>query len=694
MKIRTSVNILIGVALAVIVLIALGAQAITTRNHFKENFYGAMPYIAGASAREIHAKIFEAFGLSKSLAENPTLIRWFENREPDDADKQDVVDTLLRMSSFEGYNACFAVSKFTGNYYLFDEEKKLKLDHVTEDDEGDAWFYTLMALPDRVFSMVNYSNVLKTTNFWFDVKIMGANNEPIGFAGLSIDLTPALEGLKKRVPSPNSWIGLIDGNNYISLCSSEEFFEKDASEFIENLKILNGSDNLQYYDDAELGRLIVAKQKLGDLPYDIIVVSPIKDFMPSLVKVLGGGIFVASICLVITIILSTILLNFQFSKFNKTKDVFAKLADGDFTVRIPADGNDEISDFAKYLNSTIEEVANTIKIIGQSSTTMQTVGLELESNMSETAGAVNQINAGIEGVKEQTVTQSISVNDTSTTMEEIIRTIKQLNGSIEMQATSVSQSSASIEQMVANIASITETLAKENKTIQNLAQATNEGKNAILASNTVTQKITEASGYLIEASSVIENIASQTNLLAMNAAIEAAHAGESGKGFGVVADEIRKLAEESAIQGKTITSTLKDLRAEIEVLASSSKSVENEFNSIFDLSEEVKKMSESVILAMREQKTSSQEILKAIKNINDVTLEVRAGSGEMLTGGNRVATEIQKLNELTQIATHKMHEMASGMAQINKAIMGVKALSQKNRTGVDEVATAINKFIV
>lgn len=694
MKIRTSVNILIGVALAVIVLIALGAQAITTRKHFKENFYGAMPYIAGASAREIHAKIFEAFGLSKSLAENPTLIRWFENREPDDTDKQDIVDTLLRMSSFEGYNSCFAVSKFTGNYYLVDEEKKLKLDYVTEDDESDAWFYTLMALPDKVFSMVNYSAVLKTTNFWFDVKIMGANNEPIGFAGLSVDLTPALGVFKKQVPSPNSWIGLIDGNNYISLCSSEEFLEKDASEFVENLKVLKDSDNLQYYDDAKLGRLIVAKQKLGDLPYDIIVVSPLKDFMPSLVKVLGGGIFIASVCLVITIILSTILLNFQFSKFDKMKDIFAKLADGNFTVRIPTEGNDEISDFAKYLNATIEEVANTIKIIGQSSTTMQAIGLELESNMNETAGAVNQINAGIEGVKEQTVTQSISVNDTSTTMEEIIRTIKQLNGSIEMQATSVSQSSASIEQMVANIVSITETLAKENKTIQNLAQATNEGKNAILASNTVTQKITEASGYLIEASSVIENIASQTNLLAMNAAIEAAHAGESGKGFGVVADEIRKLAEESAIQGKTITSTLKHLRAEIEVLASSSKSVENEFNSIFDLSEEVKKMSESVILAMREQKTSSQEILKAIKNINDVTLEVRAGSGEMLTGGNRVATEIQKLNELTQIATHKMHEMASGMAQINKAMMEVKTLSQKNRTGVDEVAISINKFIV
>ena len=248
--------------------------------------------------------------------------------------------------------------------------------------------------------------------------------------------------------------------------------------------------------------------------------------------------------------------------------------------------------------------------------------------------------------------------------------------------------------MVANIASITQTLEKNDGIIKKLAAATEDGKETLLTSNTVTQKIAEESGSLMEASSVIQHIASQTNLLAMNAAIEAAHAGEAGKGFAVVADEIRKLAEDSAAQGKAITVTLKTLSGEIETLANASKTVEEKFTMIFDLSKQVQLMSDRLTEAMKAQDNGSKEVLIAIKNITAVTTEVQSGSEEMLKGGEGVLAEMHNLSRLTRIITDSMNEMTSGALQINQSVQEVHAIAQKSKQSIDSVALEVAKFKV
>jgi len=379
-----------------------------------------------------------------------------------------------------------------------------------------------------------------------------------------------------------------------------------------------------------------------------------------------------------------------------TADALKEIAQGtgDLTVSLPVKGKDELTDIARYFNETIGKIAGVIRSIGTSTADMEVTGANLADNMLETASAIRQITATTESVKEKMINQAASVTETAATVEEIIRTIKQLNSSIEVQTGSVGQSSSSIEQMVANIASISQTLEKTDQIIKNFVSATGDGKAALVTSNTVTQKITEESGSLMEASNVIQHIASQTNLLAMNAAIEAAHAGEAGKGFAVVADEIRKLSEDSALQGKTITATLKSLIAEIDTLSDSSKIVEEKFDVIFGLAEQVKSMSDRLTAAMREQEHGSKEILAAIKNINAVTTEVQAGSEEMLRGGEGAAHEMHTLDELTRIITASMNEMAAGAIQINNAVQEVNAMTQKNRESIEKLAAEVGKFKV
>ena len=441
---------------------------------------------------------------------------------------------------------------------------------------------------------------------------------------------------------------------------------------------------------------IAAFAQIKTTGWPVIISAPANEFMGTIQALRFSmyiiGVIILAIALVIVFFTATAIVK----PIGVTVEALRNIAqgDGDLTVRLPIHGNDEVTDLSEYFNETIAKIGSSIKAVDASANTMQSIGDELSSDMTETASAINEITANIDGVKQQTLNQAASVTETSSTVEEIIRTIEQLNGSIETQAASVTQSSASIEEMVANIASITQSLEKSDNMVKMLSTATSEGKTTLLTSNTVTQKIADESGGLIEASSVIQNIASQTNLLAMNAAIEAAHAGESGKGFAVVADEIRKWAEESSVQGKTITDTLKNLSDDIRGLAESSKIVEEKFNAIFQLAENVRGMSAELTSAMREQENGSREVLAAIKNINSVTVEVKNGSEEMLIGGKGVASEMQKLDSLTAVIKDSMNEMSAGVSQINNAVNEVNELAMKNKQSIEGLAGEVGKFKV
>ncbi|WP_428770141.1 methyl-accepting chemotaxis protein [Treponema sp. HNW] len=404
---------------------------------------------------------------------------------------------------------------------------------------------------------------------------------------------------------------------------------------------------------------------------------------------------VSLVLLIVVVIISVIIVTGLIVRpIGNMVPVLHDVGEGDLTVKLPVRGNDEITDFSVYFNQSITKMQSTLKSVLDSSDEMRQVGETLAGSMTETASAVHEISSNIEGIKEQTDTQAASVGETAFTVKNIIDAINKLNENIENQAASVAESSAAIEQMVSNIASITQTLSKTDGVIKTLADATADGKETIATAGGVTQRIAEESGSLLEASGVIQHIASQTNLLAMNAAIEAAHAGESGKGFAVVADEIRKLAEESSSQGKTITETLKILSGEIETLSASARVAEEKFNIIFNLSEQVKHMSTSLTDSMREQEGAGKEVLTAIRDINAITNEVSDGSAQMLHGGQAAAKQMEKLDDLTRIITDSMNEMAAGVAQINHAIQDVNEVTQKNKQSIESLAVEVKKFKV
>ena len=368
--------------------------------------------------------------------------------------------------------------------------------------------------------------------------------------------------------------------------------------------------------------------------------------------------------------------------------------EGDLTRRITISANDEIGDMANYFNLTFEKIRVMVESVQNQATKLEGVGVDLASNMNETAAAINEISENIRSIKNQTINQSASVTETSSTMEQISGGINRLNNLISEQSTNITQSTVSIQDLIKNIESVAQTLIHNTENIDRLSQTSQAGKNALDKITEAIKEVAKESEGLLELSKVIQGIAEQTNLLAMNAAIEAAHAGETGKGFAVVADEARKLAESSTAQTNTINEVLSKIQESIKQTIDYAKEVVAQFALIEKGVETVSREENGIRDTVESQANDSKSILQALTELDDITKKVQSSSAEMLNGSNQITSEARNMNMITQEINGGMNEMASGAEQITDAVNSVNDLTAENKSSINTLLSEVKKFKV
>jgi len=366
----------------------------------------------------------------------------------------------------------------------------------------------------------------------------------------------------------------------------------------------------------------------------------------------------------------------------------------DLRRRITVCSVDELGTIAGMVNLFCDHLSEGIHDIKSGKDVLVHVGNKLEENASGMAASVGQMSVSVEQVLEKTKNQMESVNTSSQVVQRISDNIKALDESINAQTSSMNEASAAVEQMIGNITSISSVTEKMETQFKTVGESSVKGSSIQKESAERIRTIVEQSQDLQDANKVIATIAAKTNLLAMNAAIEAAHAGEAGKGFAVVADEIRNLAINSTDESKKIGIELKQIVDTINHIVKDSEASTNAFIDVSNRIEETGKLVHEVNNAIREQKIGAAQVIDSLRMMNEHTEKVTSGSQEMGHGSSVMLKEIDTLKTSANEIMTCMEEMSGGIKNVNNGAQGVSELTVKTHTSIQKISVIADGFQV
>lgn len=522
------------------------------------------------------------------------------------------------------------------------------------------------------------------------------NDDIIGISTVDWSIDYMLEVLSETKIMKNSNSILIHGDsnkimsytldNDLVMKSTDEIawlrdLDFSAEEVKNKIVNINNTDQVIYYTITETG-----------FGYGVII--PYSQLYSRLYT-MRTFIIILSLVLTLLIIL-VIFISVSRIIVKPLKSLIKQLSgfENNLSKRLEISNEDEIGITAGYFNSYISSLENIISMMKVSTEKSHKISNKLEDSSENSLEKLKLMMSNLEGIAK--ITEELdgeieSSKDESIYAEEFISNVANV---IDEQTSAVTESSTAIEEMLASIRNIANITQEKYHVAETLEKTALEGEEEMKKTKEYIKKVADSANVILDMISVINGIAGQTDLLAMNAAIEAAHAGDSGRGFGVVADEIRKLAEETTINSKNISTSLKDVIQSIQQSESSTNRTSEIFTNMVG---SIKEVSDSMIEmknGMKEISIGSNQISQSLNNLVGITNEVDVSSKEVKEKIEAITNSISKI---TKISTNVRSDMNNNLGYLNNLNDTIKELSdigKENNDGIIEIDKIVNKFVV
>jgi len=386
-------------------------------------------------------------------------------------------------------------------------------------------------------------------------------------------------------------------------------------------------------------------------------------------------------------------IRFQISSI---RDKLGDLVKGekDLSTRLMITSLDDISELVNYFNDFLDNQMNEILHIKDMSN-------QIVDSERELREAIINVDQSVESIKKEAIEvftaseeQDSIMENEQTNVKEIIQAINDINKQISTQTALTEQTSASVNQMQSNIKSVESSISKANTISSHLLSIAREGSTSISKTNNYMLDIKTASDEVSESISVIRNIAKKTNLLAMNASIEAAHAGSSGKGFSVVAEEIRRLAESSSASSQVIVARIEEMVELISNGVDSTQASDRSFKDILKGVENTDSIIGQISNAMREQQTGAEGIIESVNNLVDSAKDISDFAKLQKEKSSMLETSINRLVEASENIHDASEKQKDDMKHITDSLELLWNVSKNNKTIVKSLGELTDAYKV